>query len=318
MRCNFCEKEFSDEFSFCPWCGQTALSLPALRDLSDCTLGQIFELWKAEHYPLITAQGIEGYKTAWNRLSALKDYRFRDLKTMHYQAIITEITKAGLSRPSGEKVQHLVSQLCKFAIKNDVIDRNYGMYLTLPKAHKSPRERFTDAELSVLWDNSAHNHTVQIILILAYTGCRVNELFSLKKANVHLDEEIPFFVGGSKTDAGRDRTIVISKDILDFVKHAYITANVYLFENREGKPLDYNNWRKCDYYPTLDALGLPKRTIHCLRHTFASMMMKAGADQKSIAQLMGHTKISTTADIYAHADLEQLSTAINKLPGRPA
>lgn len=294
------------------------MSLPALEDLSECTLEQIFQLWRTEHYPLIGSQGIEGYKTAWNRLSALKDYRFRDLKTMHYQTIITEIVNAGLSRSSAEKVQHLVSQLCKFAIKNDLIDRNYGMYLTLPKAHKAPRERFSDDEMSVLWDNSAHNHTVQIILILAYTGFRVNELFSLKKENVHLDEDIPFFVGGSKTEAGRDRTIVISKEILGFVKHAYITANVYLFENREGKPIDYNNWRKRDYYPTLDALGLPKRTIHCLRHTFASMMMKAGADHKSIAQLMGHTKISTTADIYAHADLEQLSNAIQKLPKRPS
>lgn len=316
MKCNFCQKIFSDEFSFCPWCGQTSKNLLTLEDLSECTLEQIFELWSNEHYPLISEQGIEGYKTAWNRLSALKAYRFRDLKTMHYQTIITEITNAGLSRASAEKVQHLVSQLCKFAIKNDVIDRNYGLYLTLPKAQKSNRERFTDEELSVLWKNSAHNHTVQIILILAYTGFRVNELFTLKKENVHLDEDIPYFIGGSKTEAGKNRTIVISRDILSFVEYAYITSNEYLFENREGKPLDYNNWRKREYYPTLESLGLPKRTIHCLRHTFASMMIKAGADQKSIAQMMGHTKISTTADIYAHADLEQLSTAIQKLPER--
>ena len=43
------------------------------------------------------------------------------------------------------------------------------------------------------------------------------------------------------------------------------------------------------------------------------MMVKAGADQKALTELMGHESIVTTADLYAHADVEQLTKAIDLL-----
>ncbi len=307
-----CKKSFRGDYPFCPWCGCDQ-SVEPDTNLTNYTLEQIFEMWKEEHYPLIEKKGVEGYKTAWNRLSILKDARFRELKTMHYQMVVNQVTSEGLSRASAEKIQHLVSQLCQFGIKNDILERNYGMFLVLPKAQKSSRDRFSDDELTILWQN-ASDQTVRIILILAYTGFRVNELFSIKKEDVHLNETIPYIIGGNKTEAGRNRTVVISTEILPFITEAYNTDEIYLFANNAGHPLDPGNWRKRRYYPTLERLNLPKREIHCLRHTFASMMMKCGADPKSIAQMMGHTKISTTADIYAHADLNQLSHAIEKLP----
>lgn len=311
MKCKYCEHVFNDDFSFCPYCGGSN-SKGESDDFMNYTLKQVYDLWADEHFVQIGEKGIESYHTAWNRLQVIKDMKMTSIKTRHYQQIVTAAIKEGLSRSSLEKIKQLASQLSKFAMRNDMIDKNYGALITLPRAVKSSRDRFTDKELEILWQNKS-DPTVQIMLVLAYTGLRINELFTLKKANVHLEDDIPFFVCGSKTDAGRDRTVIISDLILDLVKSAYTNDGDYLFSNQAGNSIDPCCWRRRKYYPTLERLGIQKREVHCLRHTFASMMVKSGADLKSIAQMMGHSRFTTTLEIYTHADIPQLADAIQKL-----
>lgn len=307
MICQKCKNALNLEYRFCPYCGKS-VSANSL----DLTLGEVYDLWRGEHFPQISKKGAEGYRTAWNRLSRYQYMKITEVKTFHYQKIIKEMIDGGLSRSSMEKVKQLASQLCKFALKNDIINKNYGTFISLPKAKKSARDRFSDEELHILWEN-AEDTTVQIMLILAYTGFRINELFTIRKSDVHLNDPIPYIIGGSKTDAGRNRSVVICYRIIGIVKTLYSSQGEYLISSKSGKQCNVCNWRKRKYYPTLERLGLPHREIHCLRHTFASMMVKAGADLKSVAQLMGHTKIGTTMDIYTHTDLSQLSKAIEKL-----
>lgn len=304
MKCNFCKKTFDDEFSFCPWCGHASTS-----DCSSPLLRQVYSEWKAELYPNLGKSMIANYECAWKKLSEYYNTNIDTLKTRHYQKIVNKMIAEGYSRSSIEKVRTIISQLCKYSMKNDWINKNYGNFLTLPRKKKGTRDRFSDEELTVLWEHT-DIRTVRIILVLAYTGLRANELFSLKRATVFPYDPTPYLVGGSKTEPGTNRTIVISPLILDFIREEYNKGAEYLFSNSIGGMIDLHNWRKRQYYPTLNHLSLPKREIHCLRHTFASLMFKAGANQKALTELMGHAHISTTADIYAHADFNQLSEAI--------
>lgn len=255
---------------------------------------------------------IANYECSWKKLSEFYDNKIDTLKTRHFQKVVAQMASVGYSRSSIEKVRTLISQLCKYALKNDWIDKNYGSFLTLPKKKRGTRDRFSDDELAVLWQHT-DLRTVRIILILAYTGLRANELFSLQRSTVFPHDPIPYLIGGGKTEAGTDRTIVISPLILEFIQDEYNKGATYLIPNSIGGRIDLHNWRKRHYYPTLDHLNIPKREIHCLRHTFASLMFKAGANQKALTELMGHAHISTTADIYAHADFDQLSEAISLL-----
>jgi len=56
-----------------------------------------------------------------------------------------------------------------------------------------------------------------------------------------------------------------------------------------------------------------KYGLHSLRHTFASLLLAKGADIKSISEILGHEKTSTTYDIYAHLIADQKNTAIDLL-----
>ncbi len=312
-----CKKSLSEDFRYCPYCGlriSTEYQANTLSTFlpSDYTLGMIYKLWSREHFPNLGLKTKKGYIAAWKRVSCFEQEKMTDLKTMHYQVIINSMIEDELSRSTIEKVRGLIAQLCKYALKNDIIQKNYAEFLTLPKTQKNGRNRFSDEELKVLWEHS-DDIAVRRILIFAYTGMRANELFQMKKENVFLDGLIPYMIGGNKTEAGIERTIAIAPCIFEFVKQEYMHGKVYLIEGEMRNSLDLDNWRNRNYRPTLQRLGITYRPIHSLRHTFASMMVKANANPKALAALMGHTQFSTTADLYAHADLQQLGDAVKLL-----
>ena len=71
------------------------------------------------------------------------------------------------------------------------------------------------------------------------------------------------------------------------------------------------NFRKRDYYPLLERLGIPKKTPHAARHTFASWAVANNIKPELLQKMLGHADYSTTANIYEHFDIDQLIDAID-------
>ncbi len=59
--------------------------------------------------------------------------------------------------------------------------------------------------------------------------------------------------------------------------------------------------------------GLPRVRLHDLRHSFASLLLAAGADLKTVSTALGHSTISVTADTYAHVSTAMLHGAADLL-----
>ncbi len=59
--------------------------------------------------------------------------------------------------------------------------------------------------------------------------------------------------------------------------------------------------------------GVPTCRLHDLRHTFASMALAAGVDLKTVSSALGHSTISTTADIYAHVTDSLMRDAADRI-----
>lgn len=53
--------------------------------------------------------------------------------------------------------------------------------------------------------------------------------------------------------------------------------------------------------------------FHMLRHTYTSNLLRAGARPKEVQELLGHSDINTTMNVYAHADREELKRIVEKL-----
>ena len=72
-----------------------------------------------------------------------------------------------------------------------------------------------------------------------------------------------------------------------------------IFCDPVGQPLRASNLRPL-FYRLLEDAGLPRKRFHDLRHAYASLQIEAGEELANISKALGHSNLSTTADIYAH------------------
>lgn len=71
------------------------------------------------------------------------------------------------------------------------------------------------------------------------------------------------------------------------------------FPNHEGKPTDPRSFTR-QFERLVEKAGVPRIRFHDLRHTHATLMLKAGVHVKVTAERLGHSQISTTMDTYGH------------------
>ena len=281
----------------------------------------MYEAWSKMHFEQLTKSGAQGYKTAYRYLDSLYTRKFREIKTVDFQRCIDECAEK-YSRSQCEKVKQLCSQLCKFAMQNDIVDKNYAEFIKLPKKQKTEKKIFTKDELNLLWNNSDDTR-VQLILIMCYTGFRIGEVCNILISNVNLTEK--YVIAGEKTKAGIDRYVPIQSDILPFVRNLYFKA-----KGTKLIDMDVKTFRNNIFYSALADLGIidqpikndktgkyeyknPRLTPHCTRHTFATLCVEAGIAPENLKKIIGHSKYETTADIYVHEHTDTLQADMTKL-----
>jgi integrase len=77
------------------------------------------------------------------------------------------------------------------------------------------------------------------------------------------------------------------------------TDNGLVFASLTGQPLDDSNVRRSFARIVADA-GLPRLRFHDLRHTAATLMLRAGVHPKVVSERLGHATVGLTLDIYSH------------------
>lgn len=226
------------------------------------------------------------------------------------------IDTCGKNYPTLRKIKLLFNQLYEYAMKYDLCSKDYSQYVDIAQYHdKNPnkydRQKFTHKEIDQLWELQDDKHA-QIILMLIYTGVRINELLNLKKENINFDQQY-FDVIASKTENGL-RKVPIADKILPFFKRWYEDgSSEYLLHKENGTPFQYDNYYKHYFKPIMENLGL-SHTPHCCRHTCISMLAEAEVNQTIIKKIVGHAGAMTlTEKVYTHLDVKELLNAINKI-----
>lgn len=276
----------------------------------DITLGAIYDEWSASKYKKIGAKTVESYTVAWKHLSALADVPIKTLRKSHLQEQVDKMDDKGLSLSSCQKVKVLAGLLFKHALADDLVTRNYAELIELPDDTAKEKEPFTDTEIKKIEKAAATDLWANTILILLYTGMRIGEMLTLTKFNVNLNDMI--ITGGIKTDAGKHRIIPVHPKIQKYIRYWYEQPGPHLIQ-RKGKRILINYYRNSLYYPTLERLEIRKLSPHSTRHTFASLLNRAGANTKSIQDVLGHADYSTTANIYTHTDIAELRKAVESI-----
>lgn len=276
---------------------------------ANITVEELYNEWSETKYEYISKQTQDNYKAGWKHISKYARVKFKELRTAHIQSVIDNCYRSGMSRSTLEKIKVVASMLYDYAMQNDIVNKNYAEFVNLPKIVKEEKEIFTDLEIKKM--EESNEPWVDTILILIYTGMRINEMLGLTRFSVNIEEQI--ITGGLKTEAGKNRSIPIHPKIIGFVKKWYDKGGEYLICDENGHHINDKYYREKCYYPALGKLEIRKLTPHSCRHTCASLLHKAGVDPKYIQMILGHAKYSFTADTYTHPDFIELKKAISEI-----
>ncbi len=76
--------------------------------------------------------------------------------------------------------------------------------------------------------------------------------------------------------------------------------NDLVFANEVGRPIEATNLIRRSFHPLLERAGLPRIRFHDLRHTAATLMLGRSVHPKVVAEMLGHSQIAVTLDLYSH------------------
>lgn len=142
-----------------------------------------------------------------------------------------------------------------------------------------------------------------------FTGMRTGEAHGLKWKYVDLDKRLilireTFVLGEdeyTKTDSSQ-RDIRMTQVVFEALQDQYLATgklSEYVFCNREGKPLDNDNFGSRVWYPLLRHLGLKKRRPYQMRHTAATLWLASGEAPEWIARQLGHSSTEMLFRVYS-------------------
>jgi integrase len=186
----------------------------------------------------------------------------------------------------------------------------------------------TAAEVAVL--ASVCGEQGDVVSILGYTGLRFGELTGLNVEDVDLDARRirvrrsitqvggRLVEGNPKSRAGR-RSVPIPERLVPILKSRIDgrPPSAPAVASPRGSRLGLENWKRSVRWQSAVAeIAREKLRVHDLRHTYASLSRRAGADLRLLQKAMGHASITVTAHTYADLfddELDDIAVALDSL-----
>ena len=262
------------------------------------------EKYENPHHKKLSKASQNSTRAAFRNCSAIHDKQIAQLRYDDLQNILNECT---LAYSSQELIVSLLHQMYKYAIKYDIIEKDYSANIYIPKEDDDKSGiPFTDEEMKILWDHK-DDSVVQFILIMCYSGWRISEY---RNMDVNLKEG--YFYGGLKTAAGKGRYVPIHSGIADFVMEHKSKGKNFL-------GCAPGTFRKT-MSKKLSDLGIPnaptgeKHTPHDCRHTFSMLCERYKVNENDRKRMLGHSfGGDITNAVYGHRTVAELAEEIEKI-----
>lgn len=200
----------------------------------------------------------------------------------------------------------------------NVLSRDEVLRLLEAPARRRDRERRTARTSRPLFADYAVLRDTAILEMLYSTGMRIAELCGLTDARLDLLSGTALVRGKGK----KERLCPIGRPAAQALQRALnardgllaergIARAPAVFLNARGGPLTPRSVERSLKKHLAEAELDPAITPHVLRHSFATHMLDAGADLRSVQELLGHASLSTT-QIYTHVSVERLKEEYGK------
>jgi integrase/recombinase XerD len=242
------------------------------------------------------------------------DLKIEDLR--HFSATLHDF---GIGATSQARILSGIRSFYHFLLIDGYIEQDPSELLESPRLGEHLPEVLTTEEVDML-ENSIDLSTAEgqrnkaVIETLFSCGLRVSELVNLKISDLYLDDEYIKVLG----KGNKERLVPISPNAIKQIKLWFIDRNLmnikpgeedYVFLNRRGHHLTRTMILIMIKRLAKEAGIMKTISPHTLRHSFATELLKGGADLRAIQMMLGHESVETT-QIYTHIDTTTLRDEI--------
>lgn len=242
-----------------------------------------------------------------------------DVKLENLEHFSATLHDKDISARSQARILSGVRAFFRFLVIEGYLEDDPTELLPFPKIGEHLPEYLTVEEVDMMehaidlskWEGQRNK---AIIETLFSCGLRVSELVNLKKSDIFEDEKFIRVLG----KGNKERLVPISQQALKEIHYWYIDRNLlkikpgeedYVFLNRRGAHLTRTMILIIIKNTARDA-GISKTiSPHTLRHSFATALLRGGADLRFIQALLGHEDIGTT-EVYTHLENSDLRREI--------
>jgi len=302
------------------------------------SVGRLLADWLARLKSTVRQRSWERYETVI-RLHiepTLGKVRLEKLSPVHVQRLLDERLAASVAPRSVQQIRGVLQSALKQAEKWGLVARNVASLVNGPTTPHKEMKTLTPAQAGKFLEACRGEKLEGLYWLAITTGMRRGELLALKWSDIDLDAgtlavqrslaraKSGIIIQAPKTAKGR-RTVQLCAPAVARLREHRVRQNKrrlfegpdwrdggYVFSTGIGTTLDPRNL-ELDFHQMLKKAGLDRIRFHDLRHSAATIALAANVHPKIVSEMLGHSKISLTLDVYSHALPNMQAEAAEKI-----
>jgi integrase len=297
-----------------------------LDQAADMLVDAWFEYWIGIKKQTVRPNTVRNYSERYERniKSVIGNKLLTDVKPVHCQKIFSNMAEEGYKTTTIYQTRIALYNMLEFAKENDVLINNpckKSVKSDMGKPSEKKEALTIDVQKKFLEAVVGYSYENQYRFVLQ-TGLRTGELAGLKWSDIDFKNRTmkiertmeyrysvgEWRVGPPKSKSGY-RTIPLTDEAIRILENQKAknkslklvpiewSDNVFLC--RKGTPVK-NSTYDTGLFKYCDRIGIPRFSMHVLRHTFATRCIEGGMKPKTLQKILGHSNIGITMNLYVH------------------
>lgn len=267
------------------------------------------------------------------------------LTPQHLQRLYSDRLKAGLSATTVHHLHAMLHSALDQAVRWTLLPRNVADLVDPPRMLRHDISTLDPGQARLLLDAAAGDRLEALYVLALTTGMREGEILGLKWRDVDFAgsavevrgslQRVPsgLVLAEPKTNRSRRHIGLTETALVALRQHRALQAAERLrlgaawrneidlvFVDEVGAPIDATRFLRTSFKPLLKAAGLPKIRFHDLRHSAATLLLGRGIHPKIVSEMLGHSQIAITLDLYSHVTptmQREATDAMDAIVGAP-
>lgn len=305
----------------------------------DMLISAWFDYWISIKERTVRPNTVRNYSERYkqNIAPVIGKMLLADVKPIHCQMIMNQMADEGYRTSTINQTRVTLFNMLNYAYQNDVIMKNPCNAMVKSNIGKpSNKKEALTLERQKRFVNGISGNTYELqYKFLLQTGLRTGEMIGLKwsdvdfkKCTITVNRSMEYRhstkewrIGEPKSQSGY-RTIPLTDDAVAILKKQKqknacfklipIEWSEFVFLCKKGTPVK-NSTYDTMLFKLCDKIGIPRFSMHVLRHTFATRCIEGGMKPKTLQTILGHSNIGITMNLYVHTTEDEKHKEIEKI-----